>query len=105
MPEFSLISTVFVAVCLPLLALVSLLASKLASPSSARRAERRFFSMLIVMTLVTAHTVAHADAAWLIHTVTLSMMVVGALLVPSHSLGPAAAGSASLTDPHSVWIR
>ncbi|MEM9368827.1 MAG: hypothetical protein AAGD07_22780 [Planctomycetota bacterium] len=102
MPEFSFISTVFVAICLPFLAMASLLASKLASPTAARRAERRFLSMLIVMTLVTAHTVAHADAAWLIHTVTLSMMVVGALLVPSHSLGPASAGTSPFADPHSV---
>jgi len=82
MAQIVFIATAFSALGLPLIAMVALMLAKLTTGTAARRAERRFLSILIVMTLVTSHTVMMQNAAWLIHTTTLSLMVVGSLWIP-----------------------
>ncbi|MEM1224686.1 MAG: hypothetical protein AAGJ40_03260 [Planctomycetota bacterium] len=82
--------TIVSAVGLPLLALIMLLASKLATADTAPRAQRRFLAFLVVMTLVTARTVTTDEPTWLIHTMTLSMMIIGALCGSDASHRPAA---------------
>ncbi len=62
---------------------VTLVATKIASGESRRLAERQFLACLVVVTMVTLHTVVTSDHDWLIHTVTLASMVVGALVLPS----------------------
>ena len=67
----------------PLLGGVLLLMSKLTSGDAARRAERRFLAALVLMTIVTVRTVIRCDEIWLVHTTTLSLLIVGALLIPT----------------------
>lgn len=76
-------ATVVNALVLPAIGLSLLLMSKLAVGVAARRAERRFLAALLVMTIVTLRTVITCDDLWLVHTATLSMLIVGALLVPN----------------------
>src|SRR5690606_9531879 len=68
MAQIVFFASVFSALGLPLIAIIVLLLAKLTTGSAARRAERRFLAFLIVMTLVTVHTVTMQNAAWLIHT-------------------------------------
>lgn len=82
MAQFVFITSAFSVLGLPLIALAALLFAKLTTGTAARRAERRFLAVLVVMSLVTAHTVMAQNAAWLIHTATLSLMVVGSLWIP-----------------------
>ena len=71
------------AFAFPLLGGIFLLMSKLAAGEAARRAERRFLAALVLLTMVTVRTVMACDEAWLVHTATLSLLIVGALLIPS----------------------
>lgn len=59
-----------------------LVLSKLSQGEVARRAERRFLAALVVVTIMTVRTVIACDDSWLVYAVTLSIMVVGALLIP-----------------------
>ncbi len=70
------------AVVLPLLGIWSLIWSKICQGESRRRAERQFLLVLVVITIVTLRTVINCDDVWLVHTLTLAMMIVGALAVP-----------------------
>ncbi len=70
-------------IVLPLLGLGSMVWSKIAQGEDARCAERQFLLVLVIFTLVTLRTVINCDDHWLIHTVTLATMIVGALAVPS----------------------
>ena len=67
---------------LPIFALVILLATKLMMQGR-RAAESLFFAALTLVTLVTMRTVATNDPAWLTHTLTLAMMIVGAVWLPA----------------------
>lgn len=82
MDQIVLITYAFSVLGLPIIAMAALMVAKLTTGTAARRAERRFLALLIVMSLVTAHTVMTQNAAWLIHTATLSLMVVGSLWIP-----------------------
>lgn len=87
MSQFLFMASAVSALGLPLIAMVALLLAKLSSGPAARRAERRFLAVLVVLTLVTAHTVTTQNAAWLIHTTTLGLMIVGSLWIPGQSTG------------------
>ncbi len=82
MAQIVLFTSVLSLLGLPLIAMAALMSAKLATGTAARRAERRFLALLVIMSLVTAHTVMTQNAAWLIHTATLSLMVVGSLWIP-----------------------
>ena len=69
------------AMVLPMLAMAILFFSRVSTGTWARFAERQFFIALIVMTCVTLRTVIRCDDLWLIHTMTLGTMIVGALVV------------------------
>ena len=71
------------AMGLPLLGLWALLATKLAVGEALRRAEKRFMIALVIITLVTMRTVLRLDEVWIVHTLTLALMVLGVFLVPS----------------------
>ncbi|TWT73381.1 hypothetical protein [Allorhodopirellula solitaria] len=83
MAQFVLLTSALSVLGLPLIALAALLLAKLSTGAAARRAERRFLAVLVVMSLVTMHTVMTQNAAWLIHTATLGLMVVGSLWIPN----------------------
>ncbi len=70
------------AIILPVVGGFSLLFSKISQGDLARHWERQFLLTLVVVTIVTLRTVAYSDQTWLLHTLTLAGMIVGALLVP-----------------------
>ncbi len=83
MTDLHYFASVFNALIFPLIAGVVLAIAKLSRGESARRAERQFMATLLVMTIITLRTVITCDEAWLVHMATLSIMIVGALVVPS----------------------
>ena len=83
MPDLPQFTAVVDAIVLPLLGSTLLLLAKTAHGEAARRAERQFFAVLVVMTLITLRTVIRCDQTWLLHTSTLAMMILGALVIPS----------------------
>lgn len=89
-PRFDLLTTVASCLFLPAIGLYALLSARLASGESLAIAQRRFFVCLIVTTIVTLRTVIACDDAWLIHTGTLAVMIVGALAIPGHHEATAA---------------
>ena len=70
-------------VVMPMIGGGCLLLSKLAQGDAVRRAERRFLAALVMITIVTLRTVIVSGDVWLFHTLTLSAMIVGALLIPN----------------------
>lgn len=70
-------------IALPLLGLWALLATKLSIGDALRRAERFFLVALVIISLVTLRTVARLDEIWLVHTLTLALMILGVFMVPS----------------------
>lgn len=88
MSQFIFLGTMLSALGLPLLAIIALMHSKLVTGRAAVGAQRRFLAFLVVMTIVTAHTVTTSGPTWLIHTLTLSLMVVGSLWIPDPSHTP-----------------
>ncbi|WP_419189938.1 hypothetical protein [Stieleria marina] len=71
------------AIALPALGIWALVWSKICQGEDARRAERQFLLVLVVITIVTLRTVINCDDVWLVHTMTLAMMIVGALAIPN----------------------
>lgn len=74
------------ALALPIFGIGSLLASRLASGPSARHAQRFFIAALALVTMVTLRTVIQCELAWLPHMMTLMIMIVGAVVVPSQRI-------------------
>lgn len=72
------------AIIMPMIGGLALLLAKLSQGDAARWAERQFFAVLVVITLVTLRTVIKCDEVWLIHTTTLGSLIVGALVIPGH---------------------
>ncbi len=82
LPDLSQLTGIMDAIVLPLMGCIALMCAKLTEGDAARWAERQFFAALVVITLVTARTVVMCDDAWLLHTATLGVMTVGALVIP-----------------------
>ncbi|MCD0461602.1 hypothetical protein [Roseiconus lacunae] len=76
------ILNLFEALALPVVGLWALLSTKLLIGDDLVRAERRFIAVLVITSLITLRTVAGLHDAWLIHTVTLSAMVLGVFVIP-----------------------
>lgn len=85
MPDPMMLAMVVDAVAIPLVGLWALLAVKLNIGEPLHRAQRRFLIALVVISLVTLRTVAVMDSTWLIHTMTLATMVIGACVVPARA--------------------
>ncbi|GAA5511011.1 hypothetical protein [Novipirellula caenicola] len=73
------------AIILPLLALGILFFSRISHGDWARWAERQFYIALLVMTFMTMRTVSLSGDAWLVHTGTLGIMIIGSLVVRTQS--------------------
>jgi hypothetical protein len=82
-PDLPHIAQILDAVTLPLIGSISLMLAKFSVGDTARVAERHFFAILVVITGVTLRTVIICDQTWLLHTTTLGMLIVGALVIPS----------------------
>ncbi len=70
------------AIILPLLGCVVLFFAKFRHGEAARRAERQFMGVLVVMTLVTLRTVIQCHDAWLVHTMALGTLIIASLMIP-----------------------
>lgn len=82
MPAWMTLLTLLEAFAVPLLGAAALVVSKLTLGLLAQAAQRWFLGTLVAVTLITCHTVITSGPYWLLHTATLSMMVVGSLLLP-----------------------
>jgi hypothetical protein len=82
MSNWSLMISFVEVFSLPIVGSVALALSKLTSGSAVRVAEHWFFGVLLAVTLITCRTVIVLDPCWLVHTATLGLMIVGALLLP-----------------------
>jgi hypothetical protein len=71
-------------IILPLLASAALILAKFSQGEAKRWAERHFFGVLVVFTIVTLRTVINCDEVWLVHTTTLGTLIVAALVIPGH---------------------
>lgn len=71
-------------IILPLLASLALILAKFSKGEAARWAERHFFGVLVVFTIITLRTVITCDDVWLVHTTTLGTLIVAALVIPGH---------------------
>ena len=71
------------AIILPIIGVASLLLSKVTEGDYARHWERQFLLCLVVLTIVTLRTVIHCDETWLVRTMTLGGLIIGALMVPN----------------------
>ncbi len=67
----------------PLLAIVAMFASKLTAGPTARIVDRCFIVMLTLQCLLTIRTVISMDMSWLVHMMTLMMLIVGTVVIPS----------------------
>ncbi len=83
MPDLPQITAIMDVFLLPVMASLALALAKFTHGQAARWAERQFFAALLVITLVTVRTVIMCDETWLLHTATLGIMIVGALVIPS----------------------
>lgn len=83
MPDLTEVIVTMDAILMPLIGCAALMTSKLSHGEVARWAERQFLATLVVITLVTLRTVIHCDDAWLVHTITLAAMIMGALMIPN----------------------
>jgi len=79
--DFLQLLQIFNAIVPPIVALSILFLSKVSHGELAKWSERQFYTALAVMTVITIRTVIRADDAWLIHTATLGLLVVGSLYV------------------------
>ena len=82
MPDLSQVVDLMDAIILPIIGVGALLLSKVCQGDVARHWERQFLFCLIVLTIVTLHTVIHCDDTWLIRTMTLGGMIIAPLMVP-----------------------
>ena len=70
------------AIIFPFVGGLALLLAKLSRGEAARLAERRFFAVLLVITIVTLRSVITCHELWFIHTTTLGSLIVCSLLIP-----------------------
>jgi hypothetical protein len=82
MPIWMLLFQAIEIFSLPLVGSVALAWSKFAMGPTARVAERWFLGVLLAVTVITCRTVIVHDPCWFVHTATLGLMIVGALLLP-----------------------
>jgi hypothetical protein len=82
--ELAQITSFFDAIMMPLIGGLALLIAKVSHGDRARWAERQFFAVLLVITLITLRTVITSHEIWLVHTATLGSLIVGSMLIPGY---------------------
>jgi len=70
------------AIILPLIGWLALFHAKFRCGPAARRAERHFLAVLVVLTLITLRTVVTCHEAWLVHTLALGTLIIASLMIP-----------------------
>ena len=86
--DLSQITSFIDAIMMPLIGGLALLLAKASQGEAARWAERQFFAVLLVITVVTLRTVITCHETWIVHTTTLGMLVICSLLIPGASHVP-----------------
>jgi len=86
--DLSQITNLLDAIIFPLVGGIALLFAKLSRGETARRAERQFFAVLVVITVITLRTVITCHEIWIVHTMTLGGLIVGSLLIPGQTETP-----------------
>ena len=89
MLDLSQITSLVDAIIFPLIGGLALMFAKLSHGEAARWAEKQFFAVLLVITVVTLRTVINCHEIWIVHTTTLGFMIVGSLMIPGHANAPA----------------
>lgn len=84
MMDLSQVTSFIDAIMIPMIGGLALLIAKVSDGDRARWAERQFFAVLLVITMVTLRTVITCHEIWLVHTTTLGALVVGSLMIPGH---------------------
>ena len=88
MLDLSQITSLLDAVVFPLIGGIALLFAKLSRGKAARRAEKQFLTVLVVITIVTLRTVITCHEIWIVHTMSLGGLIVGSLLIPGQTETP-----------------
>lgn len=86
--DLSQLTSLLDAIIFPLIGSIALLFAKLSRGEAARRAEKQFLAVLVVITVVTLRTVITCHEIWIVHTMTLGGLIVGSLLIPGQNETP-----------------
>ena len=81
--DLSQITSFIDAIMMPIIGGLALLIAKVSQGERARWAEKQFFAVLLVITIVTLRTVITCHEIWLVHTTTLGALIICSLLIPS----------------------
>lgn len=71
------------AFALPILGVVTLVSSKIATGPAGATAQRLFFATLLLATVATFRTMMAGEPEWLSHSLTMAVMILGAVCVPA----------------------
>ena len=82
--ELSQITSFIDAIMMPIIGGLALLIAKLSHGDRARWAEKQFFAVLLVITVVTLRTVITCHEVWLVHTTTLGTLIICSMLIPGY---------------------
>ncbi|HBV63656.1 MAG TPA: hypothetical protein DEF45_11600 [Rhodopirellula sp.] len=86
--DLAQITSLVDAVIFPLIGSIALMYAKLSRGAVARRAEKQFFAILVVLTVVTLRTVITCHEIWIVHTLSLGALIVCSLLIPGQNETP-----------------
>lgn len=67
----------------PMLAIMALFVSKLTIGPASKLADRGFIGMLVLQGVLTMRAAVALDDTWLIHVLTLMLLIIGAVVVPA----------------------
>lgn len=82
--DLSQITSFIDAIMMPLIGGLALVLAKVSQGDRARWAEKQFFAVLLVITVVTLRTVITCHEIWLVHTATLGTLIICSMLIPGH---------------------
>ena len=82
--DLSQITCFIDAIMMPIIGGLALLIAKVSQGDRARWAEKQFFAVLVVITLVTLRTVITCHEIWLVHTTTLGALIICSMMIPGH---------------------
>lgn len=82
MLDLSQLTSLLDAIIFPLIGGLALLLAKLSRGESARWAEKQFFAILLVITIVTLRSVITCHHFWLVHTTALGTLIICSLMIP-----------------------
>jgi hypothetical protein len=86
--DLAQITSLLDAIIFPLIGSIALMYAKLSRGVAARRAEKQFFAILVVLTVVTLRTVITCHEIWIVHTMSLGGLIVCSLLIPGQTETP-----------------